>query len=57
MLEWAAQSVDLTPIGQPLHEADVRLGDRGGERLLLRVGLRVEPGLVVRTVVEPARPS
>lgn len=28
----------------------------GGERLLLRVGLKVEPGLVVRTVVEPAAP-
>lgn len=54
--EETVQSVDLTPIGQLSYEADVLLAD-SGERVLLRVGLRVEPGLVVRTVVEPARPS
>ncbi len=54
--EETAQRVDLTPIGQLSYEADVLLAD-SGERVLLRVGLMVEPGLVVRTVVEPARPS
>lgn len=53
--EETAQSVELTPIGQLLYEADVLL--ERGERVLLRVGLQVEPGLVVRTVVEPVRPS
>ncbi len=53
--EETAQSVDLTPIGQLSYEADVLL--ESGERVLLRVGLKVEPGLVVRTVVEPVRPS
>lgn len=47
--------MDLTPIGQLSCEVDVLLAD-SGERVLLRVGLRVEPGLVVRTVIEPPRP-
>lgn len=51
VLEEAAQSVDLTPSGQMSYAADVLL--ESGER----VGLRVEPELVVPTVVEPARPS
>ncbi len=51
--EETAQSVDLAPIGQLSYEADVLL--ESGERVLLRVGLVVEPGLVVRTVVEPIR--
>ena len=53
--EQTAQSVELTPIGQLSYEADVLL--ESAERVLLRVGLVLEPGLVVRTVVEPARPS
>jgi hypothetical protein len=53
--EEAALSVDLTPIGQLAYEADVLLSE-SGERLLLRVRLVVEPGLVVRTVIEPVRP-
>lgn len=53
--EETAQSVELTPIGQLSYEADVLL--ESGERVLLRVGLVVEPGLVVRTVIEPARPA
>ena len=52
--EETVQSVNLTPIGRLSYEADVLL--EGGERVLLRVGLVVEPGLVVRTVVEPVRP-
>ncbi len=55
MRKETAQRVALTPIGQLSCEADVLLAD-SGERLLLRVGMRVEPGLVVRTVVEPVRP-
>lgn len=53
--EEVVESVDLTPIGSLSYEADVLLAE-SGERILLRVGLKVEPGLVVRTVVEPARP-
>jgi hypothetical protein len=53
--EQAAQSVELTPIGGLSYEADVLL--ESCERLLLRVGLKVEPGSWrVRTVVEPVRP-
>jgi hypothetical protein len=54
--EETPQSVDLTPIGQLSYEADVLL--ERCERMLLRVGLKVEPrSWRVRTVVEPVRPS
>lgn len=54
--EETRQSLELTPIGPLSYEADVLLAG-SAERVLLHVGLKVEPGLAVRTVVESVRLS
>lgn len=52
----AIARVDVTPLGGGIYEAACVRSDGGGFPVLLRVSLVVEPGFVVRTVVEPMRP-
>ncbi|HEY7975754.1 MAG TPA: hypothetical protein VID72_10450 [Ktedonobacterales bacterium] len=62
MVERSVHSVDIQPIARRLYEVSVHYsdaqtgGEAPGEGIILRIALAVEPGLVVRTSVEPVRP-
>jgi len=50
-------AVDIQPIAEGLYEVSAHFDAERTEGIILRVRLEVAPGLVVRTVVEPVRPS
>ena len=56
-MERVAVAVDIQPIADRLYEVSAHFDEQHSAGVLLRVRLDVEPGLVVRTTVEPLRPS
>ena len=61
-VERSVYAVDIQPIARRLYEVSVHYCDpetgreAAGEGIILRIALAVEPGLVLRTSVEPVRP-
>ncbi len=58
-VERVAVAVDIQPIAGRLYEVSVHYDSSDADHsdgIILRVRLDVEPGLVVRTIVEPLRP-
>lgn len=60
VMERNAHSVDIQPIAQRVYEVSVHCADESGadagEGVILRVQLAMDPGLVIRTTVEPVKP-
>ena len=56
-MERVAVAVEIQPIADRLYEVSAHFDEQQSAGVLLRVRLDVEPGLVVRTTVEPLRPS
>lgn len=56
-VERVAVAVDIQPIAEGVYEVSAHFDEEHTQGMLLRVRLEVAAGLVVRTVVEPLRPS
>ena len=55
-VERVAVAVDIQPVAERMYEVSAHFDEEHSEGIILRVRLDVEPGLVVRTTVEPLRP-
>ena len=60
VMERTAHSVDIQPVGRNLYEVSVHYADDEGhdtgEGVILRVAMAIDPGLIMRTTVEPVKP-
>ena len=65
-VERSCYAVDIQPVARRVYEVNVHYADpetgqeavgQGAEGIILRVRLEVEPGLALRSTVEPVRPS
>ena len=62
-VERSCYAIDIQPVARRVYEVSVHYADPEtgqeavGEGIMLRVRLEVEPGLALRSTVEPVRPS